>query len=109
MNENDDSKLLGRLELYLNEQRADVAFMRLLLKKFLLRIVTGPNPALAEERLRDLKNDAMATLDRPPPVPRGPDENRFHELTKFRTEEFFRELEELLAEARNISGESGRH
>ncbi len=104
----EDTELLNRLELFLNEQRADIAFMRLLLKKFLLRIVAA-NPVGAEERLQELKIDMMAMLDREPPVPQALDENRFHELTKARAIEFFHELEALLAEARRMTGESGRH
>lgn len=104
----EDTELWQRLELLLNEQRADLAFMRLLLQKFLLRLAASP-PSLAEERLRELRNDLMATLERPSRTPRDPGENRFHELTRSRAEAFFRELEGLLLEARTMTGERGRH
>jgi hypothetical protein len=102
----DDSQLLQRLEVYLNEQRADVEMMRTILKKFFLRIVTTGSPDGAEQRLQDLKTDTMASLKARPKGPVDQGDERMRTLVADRGQAFFRELEEVLSEARKVA--SGR-
>jgi hypothetical protein len=101
----DDNQLIRRVELLLNEKLADMEMMRTILQKYLLRIVTAGGQAAAEQRLQDLKNDAMATLTARPAGPVDQGDERMRLLIAARGEEFFRELEGLLAEAQSIAGD----
>jgi hypothetical protein len=94
----DSSKLMQWLERHLKEQYADIALMRLIMQKFLVRAIPSVG---AEEHLQDLKNDVMSAVDRAPTDPQNPGAEDMAELTETRTEQFFRELEGMLAAARN--------
>lgn len=96
---NDGSKLVQWLEQHLKEQQADIMLIRLIMQKILLRIMAMPSVD-AEERLQDFKNDVIGALGPAPPDP----QNQVAEvaaLTETRTEQFFRELEGMLATARD--------
>jgi hypothetical protein len=95
----DGSKLLQWLEQHLKEQQADIAHMRLVMQKFLIRILASSEGA--EERLQDLKNDVIGALGRTPPDPQNQGAEEMAALTETRTEQFFRELEGMLATARD--------
>ena len=77
--------------------------LRTVMQKFFLRIVIGGNPAGAEERLGDLKKDTMRTLTSRQPGPADQGDERMRLLITARGEEFFRELEVIVAEARSIT------
>jgi len=96
---NDSSKLVQWLERHIKEQQADITLMRLVMQKFLVRIL--PSPAGAEERLQDLKNDVIGALGRAPPDPQNQGAKEMAALTEMRIEQFFRELEGMLATARD--------
>jgi hypothetical protein len=95
----DGSKLVQWLEQHLKEQQADIALMRLVMQKFLIRILASS--AGAEERLQDLKNEVIGALGRTPPDPQNQGAEEMATLTETRTEQFFRELEGMLATVRN--------
>ena len=94
----DSAKLMHWLEQHLKEQYADIALMRLIMQKFLVRAIPSVS---AEEHLQDLKNDVMSAVDRAPPDPQNPGAEEMAALTATRTKQFFRELEGMLAAARN--------
>jgi hypothetical protein len=100
----DDNELIRRVEIVVNEKLADLEMLRTVMKKFFLRLAMAGNPAGAEERLEDLKKDTMATLTAQPAGPADQGDERMRLLIAARGEEFFRELEVILAEARNIAG-----
>jgi hypothetical protein len=94
----DGSKLVQWLEQHLKEQHADIALMRLIMQKFLVRTIPS---AGAEEHLLDLKNDVMSAVDRAPPDAQNQGAEEVAALTETRTEQFFRELEGMLVAAQN--------
>jgi hypothetical protein len=94
----DGSKLVQWLEHHLKEQQADITLMRLVMQKFLVRILASP--AGAEERLQDLENDVIGALGRTPPEPQNQGAEEMAALTETRTGQFFRDLREMLATAR---------
>jgi hypothetical protein len=94
----DGSKLVQWLEQHLKEQHADIALMRLIVQKFLVRAIPSIG---AEEHLQDLKNDVMNAVDRAPPDAQNQGAEEVAALTETRTEQFFRELEGMLAAARD--------
>jgi hypothetical protein len=51
----DDRKLLDRMEIYFNEQRADLEVIRLILQKFIVTLAAS-NPTTAEETLLRSEN-----------------------------------------------------
>jgi hypothetical protein len=85
------------LEVFINEQRADIELHRILLTMFLARII-GSNPVGAEERLQDLKNQTMAVVAKVAPT--SPGEARMGDLLKDRAEKFLTELEAIIFQAR---------
>jgi hypothetical protein len=94
----DSAKLMQWLERHLKEQYADIAHMRLIMQKFLVRAI----PSLgAEEHLQDLKNDVMSAVDRALPDPQNQGAEDMAALTETRAEQFCRELGGMLATARN--------
>jgi hypothetical protein len=93
----DSSKLVQWLEQHLKQQYADIELMRLIMQKFLVRIMPSVG---AEEHLQDLKNDVIGALGRAPPDPQNHGAEEMAALTETRTEQFFRELEGMLATAR---------
>ena len=94
----DSAKLMHWLEQHLKEQYADIALMRLIMQKFLVRAIPSVG---AEEHLQDLKNDVMSAVDRAPPDPQNQGAKEMAALTEMRIEQFFRELEGMLATARD--------
>jgi hypothetical protein len=99
------------LEIFINEQRADIAFFRIMLSGFLVRLF-GSTPHVAEERLQALKDATLATIGRIQPDPSDPSDQgteRMKQMIGMRAEKFFAELEEAYSGARNIMGQSGRN
>jgi hypothetical protein len=95
----DGSKLVQWLEQHLKEQQADITLMRLVMQKFLVRILASS--AGAEERLQDLKSDVIEALGRTPQDPQNQGAEEMVTLTETRSEQFFGELEGMLAIARD--------
>jgi hypothetical protein len=95
----DGSKLVQWLEQHLKEQQADITLMRLVMQKFLMRILASPTDA--EERLQDLKNDVIGALGGTPPDSQNQVAEEMAALTETRTEQFFRELEGMLVTVRD--------
>jgi hypothetical protein len=85
------------LEVFINEQRADVELNRIMLTMFLARVI-GANPVGAEERLQDLKRTTMAVVAKA--APESPDDSRMRDLLKNRAEKFLSELEAIIFQAR---------
>ena len=96
------------LEIYINEQRADLAVFRIILSGFLIRLFAA-TPQRTEERLQDLKNTTMDAIGRIEPDPANPGTERMKQMTAMRAEKFFLELEEAFSGARNRMGETGRN
>jgi hypothetical protein len=94
----DSSKLMQWLEQHLKEQYADIALMRLIMQKFLVRAIPSVG---AEEHLQNLRNDVMSAVDRAPPDAQNQGAEEMAALTETRTDQFFRELEGMLATARD--------
>jgi hypothetical protein len=95
-------------EVFINEQRADIAFFRIMLTIFLVRVIAA-NPAMAEERLQDLKTTVLAAIGRIPADPADTGEFRMKHMVTMRGEKFLGELEELIHLSRTKTGEAGRN
>jgi hypothetical protein len=87
----DSSKLMQWLEQHLKEQHAEITLLRLIMQEFLRRAIPSVG---TEEHLQDLKNEVMGSLGRD----QGAAE--MAALTETRAEQFFRELEGMMATAR---------
>jgi hypothetical protein len=85
------------LEIFINEQRADLAVFRITLTMFILRLV-GQHPPTAEGRLLDLKKLVLDAIGRIKPDPGDQGEERMKQMTAMRAEKFFVELEEVVSE-----------
>lgn len=85
------------LEVFINEQRADIELQRILMTMFLARVI-GANPVGAEERLQDLKRRTMAVVAKAAQLPQA--DMRFANLLKDRAEKFLLELEAIVFQAR---------
>lgn len=96
------------MEILWNEQRADVAFFRIMLTTFLVRVIAA-NPATAEERLQDLQNGVMDVVNRMQASPADQGENRMKALVSMRAEHFFLDLREVISQTRSKTGEAGRN
>lgn len=95
-------------ELFVNEQRAELKMLRVILQTFLIRTIAA-DPSLAEERLRDLKESVTGALGRMQTDANDAGTERFKQLTVRTGEEFFEEIEQTLSQVRNTRGESGRN
>jgi hypothetical protein len=95
-------------EIFINEQRADIAFFRIMLTVLLVRLI-GATPALAEERLRDIKTTVTDAIGRMQANPAESGEIRWKHLVAMRGDKFFVELEELFHQVRTMTGEAGRN
>lgn len=84
------------LEVFINEQRADIELHRILLMMFFARVIGG-NPVGAEERMQELKSSTMGVVQRF--VQQSPD-SRFADLLQSRSEKFLTELEAIIFQAR---------
>lgn len=84
------------LEVFINEQRADIELHRILLMMFFARVI-GANPVGAEERMQELKSSTMGVVTRF--VQQSPD-SRFADLLQDRSEKFLTELEAIIFQAR---------
>lgn len=84
------------LEVFINEQRADIELHRILLTMYFARVIGG-NPDGAEERMQDLKSSTMGVVQRF--VRQSPD-SRFADLLQSRSEKFLSELEAIVFQAR---------
>src|SRR5471030_392365 len=56
-----ENRMTDSLEVFINEQRADIELHRILLMMFFARII-GASPVGAEERLQDLKTSTMGVV-----------------------------------------------
>ena len=72
--------------------------MRLIMQKLLVQTVPSVG---AEGHLQDLKNDVIGALGRASPDPQNQGAEEVAALTETRAEQFFRELEGMLATARD--------
>ncbi len=84
------------IEIFLNEQRADLAAFRIILTVFLLRLV-GQNPPTARERVADLKKTVLDAAGRIEADPAEPHSERMKQMIGMRAEKFFVELEEVVS------------
>jgi hypothetical protein len=96
------------LEIFINEQRAELGFFKIALQVFMVRLVAA-NPATAEERLLDLKTTVQGAVGRMHVDPADPGTDRMKQMIAMRAERFFQELEDLLHQARTRTGEAGRN
>jgi hypothetical protein len=85
------------VEIFVNEQRADLAVFRVTLSMFLLHLV-GADPPTAKERLQGLKRSVMGAIGRTKTDPSMPGDERMKQMTAMRAEKFFLELEEVLSQ-----------
>jgi hypothetical protein len=98
--------MIDPIEVFLNEQRADLQVFRVTLTVFIIRLL-GANPATAEERLSDLKGAVLGALNRIEADPSEHLEERMKQMTIMRGEKFFLELEELIGATLNkMSGQA---
>lgn len=98
-----------QMEIFINEQRADIAFFRILLTIFMLRVIAA-NPDGAEERLQSLKKSAMDAIGRMPADQAKAGEVRWKGMVEMRGSKFFAELEILIGQAQAIySGEQPKN
>ncbi len=95
-------------EIFINEHRADLACFRIILMTFLVRILAA-NPATAQERLQDLKSTVLGAVGRIEVDPQQEGSERMKQMIAMRTEKFLLELEEVIAGAQNIWGQTGRN
>jgi hypothetical protein len=79
---------MDSLEIFINEQRAELAFYRILMSGFLIRLL-GASPALAEERLQEFKNSTLATIGRIQSDPSDQGSERMKQMTAMRAEKIF--------------------
>lgn len=84
------------LEVFINEQRADVAFFRIMLTVFLMRTI-GQLPLEAQETaLRGLQGQVMHAVGNLQKASESQGEDRFSQLLSVRAEKFFAELRQVL-------------
>jgi hypothetical protein len=95
-----DRKLLERVEVFVNEQRADLAVVRFILQKFIARLVAS-SPATAEEQLTEMRTETLEAFAR------GLDDPRMRQMSIERAGQFFDELLGVLSKARSMTGEGG--
>ena len=95
-----------KLELYFNEQVAEVTVFRVILQSMMTRLL-GANPAMAEELLQEWKSDAVGILKRQTTdLPDDQGQQRVKQLSLASGRRFFAELEESLSRYRNKTGQS---
>jgi hypothetical protein len=100
--------MIDPIEVFLNEQRADLQVFRVTLTVFLIRLL-GTNPATAEARLSDLKGAVLGALSRTEVDPSEELEDRMKQMTIMRGEKFFVELEELIGATLDKMSPSARN
>lgn len=96
------------LEVFINEQRAEVAFVKIIMQVVMVRLIAS-DPATAEERLLDLKTTVMAAVNRMPANPSDQGEVRWKHLVAMRGEQFFGDMEAVIHQARTKTGDAGRN
>jgi hypothetical protein len=79
-----------RLEVYLNEQRADLELFRLLMQMWLIQMLNGLPPAMGPIALAEMENGVVEVLQTRPNQP-DPENNfeRMREMMLVRAEAFF--------------------
>jgi hypothetical protein len=92
-----ENRMTDSLEVFINEQRADIELHRILLMMFFARII-GANPVGAEERLQDLKTSTMGVVAKAAAL--SPEDTRMPDMLKDRAEKFLSELEAIVFQAR---------
>lgn len=85
------------IEIFLNEQRADLAAFRIILTVFLLRLV-GQNPPTAKKRVADLKKTVLEAVGRIEADPKEQHSERMKQMIAMRAEKFFVELDAVVSE-----------
>lgn len=85
------------LEIFINEQRADLTVLRLTLSMFILHLA-GVDPPTARERLQELKSSVIGAIASIQTNPAIPGDERMKQMTSMRAERFFLELEGVVAE-----------
>jgi hypothetical protein len=90
-------------EIFVNEQRADLAAYRIILTVFLLRLV-GADPPTAESKVQELKTTVLNAVGRIQTDPSVAGDERMKQMTAMRAEKFFVELEEVVSETLNKMG-----
>jgi hypothetical protein len=94
------------LEIFINEQRADLTVLRLTLSMFILHLA-GVDPPTARERLQELKNSVIGAIASIETNPTIPGDERMKQMTSMRAERFFLELEGVVSENLNRMGLPG--
>lgn len=77
-----------RLEVYINEQRADLELFRLIVQICLVQLLDTFPPGRGPDYLNDFESEIVGALKTTPTHP-GAEETRFRELMLFRSESFF--------------------
>lgn len=96
------------LELFLNEQRADIAALNAVLQVLLIRLI-GDDPDAAKGRLQDLKKSTLAAIGRILVRPDDEAGDRMRRLSAVRAEAFFGPLEEAVDGAKTILSGGARN
>lgn len=96
------------LEIFINEQRADLAFFRIVLHVFFARLIAADS-ARAEERLQEVKSTVMDVVGRMQVEPADQGTDRMKQMVSMRAEKFLADMEQLFLEARHKTGEAGRN
>jgi len=94
------------IEIFLNEQRADLAAYRIILTIFFVRLL-GLNPSTARERVAELRRAVLDAAGRIEADPNAPHSERMKLMIGMRAEKFFVELEEVVQATLNRMGLSG--
>jgi hypothetical protein len=78
-----------RLEIYINEQRADLELFRMIIQICLIQLLDTFPPGAAPAYLNDFENEIVTTLQTHSTQSKEP---RFLELMAMRTESFFQAI-----------------
>ena len=97
-----------RLELYFNEQIAEITAFRVILQSMITRVLAA-NPEMAEERLQEWKSDVIGILkQQTTDLPDDQRQQRSKQLSLASGRRFFSELEEALSRYRNKTEQPDR-
>jgi hypothetical protein len=100
--------MTDQFEIFLNEQRADLAVFRITLTMFILRLV-GQHPPSAEANLQGLKTSVLDAIGHIETTPADQGSERMKQMIAMRAENFFLELEEVVSETVGRMGETGKN
>jgi hypothetical protein len=84
----DENHIPDRLEIYINEQRADLELFRLIIQMCLVQVLDTFPEGRGPDYLNDFESEIASAL-KTSPTQSTTEEARFHELMLMRAESFF--------------------